>query len=70
MCHGPEAKGNIALGSPNLTDKTWLYGSGESTIIATITKGRNGKMPAWGEFLGEAKVHLLAGYVYGLSKGQ
>jgi cytochrome c oxidase cbb3-type subunit 3 len=24
-------------------------------------------MPAFGEFLGEAKVHLLASYVWGLS---
>ncbi|NJD88908.1 MAG: cytochrome-c oxidase, cbb3-type subunit III, partial [Betaproteobacteria bacterium] len=23
-CHGPEAKGNPALGAPNLTDKVWL----------------------------------------------
>jgi hypothetical protein len=25
-------------------------------------------MPAWGEFLGPSKTHLLAAYVYGLSK--
>jgi cytochrome c oxidase cbb3-type subunit 3 len=24
-------------------------------------------MPAWGEFLGEAKVHVLAAYVWSLS---
>jgi cytochrome c oxidase cbb3-type subunit 3 len=27
-------------------------------------------MPAWKEFLGDAKVHLLAGYVYGLSNNK
>jgi mono/diheme cytochrome c family protein len=27
-------------------------------------------MPAWQEFLGPAKVHLLAAYVYGLSEGE
>ena len=58
-----------ALGAPNLTDKVWLYGSSEATIIETITKGRNNQMPAWKDFLGEAKVHLLAGYVYSLSNG-
>jgi cytochrome c oxidase cbb3-type subunit 3 len=26
-------------------------------------------MPAWGDFLGEAKVHLLAAYVWGLGGG-
>jgi hypothetical protein len=27
-------------------------------------------MPVWGEFLGPDKVHLLAGYVYGLSHAE
>ena len=66
-CHGPEGKGNPALGAPNLTDKIWLYGSSEATIIETITKGRNNQMPAWKEFLGDEKVHVLAAYVLSLS---
>ena len=67
-CHGADAKGNIFIGAPNLTDKTWLYGSTRRHIIQTVTKGRNGKMPAHKDFLGEDKVHLLAAYVYSLSK--
>jgi cytochrome c oxidase cbb3-type subunit III len=67
-CHGPDGKGNQALGAPNLTDKIWLYGGSEKTIIETITKGRTGQMPAHKNTLGEAKVHLLAAYVYGLSR--
>jgi cytochrome c oxidase cbb3-type subunit 3 len=67
-CHGPEAKGTPALGAPNLTDKTWLYGSAEATIIETVTNGRTNQMPAFKEFLGEDKVHLLAAYVLSLSK--
>ena len=66
-CHGPEGKGNQQLGAPNLTDKTWLYGSGEQTIIETITLGRTNQMPAHKALLSEAKIHLLAGYVYSLS---
>jgi cytochrome c oxidase cbb3-type subunit 3 len=66
-CHGPEAKGNPAIGAPNLTDKVWLYGSSEATIIETITQGRTNVMPAHKEFLGEARSHILAAYVYGLS---
>ncbi len=68
-CHGPEGKGMQALGSPNLTDKIWLYGSSEETISETIRLGRNNKMPAQLERLGEAKVHLLAAYVYSLGGG-
>jgi cytochrome c oxidase cbb3-type subunit 3 len=66
-CHGAEGKGNPALGAPNLSDKTWLYGGSVATIMETIRGGRNNVMPAFGEFLGEAKVHLLASYVWGLS---
>jgi len=66
-CHGAEARGNIALGAPNLTDETWLYGSSRRSIEKSITEGRNGRMPAFGEFLGEGKVHLLTAYVYSLS---
>jgi cytochrome c oxidase cbb3-type subunit 3 len=62
-----------AMGAPNLTDKVWLYGGSEATIIETISKGRNGMMPAIDQTLGttsnkEAKLHLLAAYVLGLSQ--
>jgi cytochrome c oxidase cbb3-type subunit III len=66
-CHGPEGKGNPMIGAPNLTDKVWLYGSAEATIIETITRGRTNVMPAHKDFLGEPRVHVLAAYVYGLS---
>jgi cytochrome c oxidase cbb3-type subunit 3 len=68
-CHGLEGKGNVGL-APDLTDKVWLYGSSEATIIESITQGRTNHMPAFGDFLGDAKVHLLAAYVYGLGSGQ
>jgi cytochrome c oxidase cbb3-type subunit 3 len=66
-CHGADGKGNPALGAPNLTDKTWLYGGSIATISETIRGGRNNVMPAFGEFLGDAKVHLLAAYVWSMS---
>ncbi len=69
-CHGPEGKGNPALGAPNLTDKVWLYGSSEATLVETIGKGRNNTMPAHKDFLGEPRVHVLAAYVYSLSRGE
>ncbi|HEU4844402.1 MAG TPA: cytochrome-c oxidase, cbb3-type subunit III [Burkholderiaceae bacterium] len=66
-CHGADAHGNQALGTPNLTDKIWLYGGSLETVMETIRKGRNNTMPAFGEFLGEGKVHVLAAYIWSLS---
>ncbi|HHJ35667.1 MAG TPA: cytochrome-c oxidase, cbb3-type subunit III [Gammaproteobacteria bacterium] len=66
-CHMPTGTGNQMLGAPNLTDTIWLYGGSPSVIKKTIAQGRNGKMPAHSEFLGEAKVHILAAYIYSLS---
>ncbi len=66
-CHGADGKGNQAIGAPNLSDKTWLYGGSIATITETINGGRNNVMPAFQEFLGDAKVHLLAAYVWGMS---
>ncbi|HYO26970.1 MAG TPA: cytochrome-c oxidase, cbb3-type subunit III [Azonexus sp.] len=68
-CHGEDAKGMQAIGSPNLTDKVWLYGSSEATITETIINGRQNKMPAWKEFLGDGKIQVLTAYVYSLSQG-
>ncbi|MGB7542872.1 MAG: cytochrome-c oxidase, cbb3-type subunit III [Burkholderiales bacterium] len=67
-CHGADGKGNQQLGAPNLTDNIWLHGSSEAIIVETITKGRNSVMPAHRDFLGGAKVHILAAYVYSLSQ--
>ena len=69
-CHGADARGNPAFGAPNLTDDTWLHGGSEETIAGTIRNGRSNQMPAWGEFLGEAKTHVLASYVWGLSNAK
>jgi cytochrome c oxidase cbb3-type subunit 3 len=66
-CHGADGKGNPALGAPNLTDAIWLYGGGTNDLALTISKGRSGTMPAWGEILDPAKRHLLTAYVYGLA---
>jgi cytochrome c oxidase cbb3-type subunit 3 len=69
-CHGPDGKGNIALGAPNLTDKTWLYGGSEATIIETVTKGRMAMMPAQDKVLSPEKIQLLTAYVWGLSNNK
>ena len=66
-CHGPDAKGNHAIGSANLTDSIWLYGGDYQTIKYTINHGRGGVMPAWGDKLSKDKIHIVAAYVYSLS---
>nr|WP_316638870.1 cytochrome-c oxidase, cbb3-type subunit III [uncultured Roseateles sp.] len=67
-CHGMDGKGNQALGAPNLTDKVWLHGWGEDAVIAMITQGKSNVMPAHGNRLSPEQIHVLAGYVWGLSQ--
>lgn len=66
-CHGAEAQGMAMLGAPNLTDNNWLWGSSEAAIIDIVTNGRMNRMPGFGDFLGEDKVHLLTAYVWGMT---
>jgi cytochrome c oxidase cbb3-type subunit 3 len=66
-CHGADGKGNPALGAPNLTDKTWLYGSDFATIREAVTLGRAGMMPAHEPIIGETRSRLAAAYVWSLS---
>lgn len=67
-CHGTDGKGIQALGAPNLTDNTWLYGGSPELIKHTIRNGRNGSMPAHQQILGDDKIHLVTAYVYSLSR--
>ena len=66
-CHGADGTGNPMLGAPNLSDRIWLYGGGPDTIMDTIRRGRSNAMPAFKDFLGEGKAHVLAAYVWSLS---
>jgi cytochrome c oxidase cbb3-type subunit III len=70
LCHGDNAKGNQELGAPNLTDKIWLYGSDEATIIETVTNGRAGVMPAWVDRLDPSTIKAMAVYVHSLGGGK
>ncbi|QOZ33698.1 cytochrome-c oxidase, cbb3-type subunit III [Bradyrhizobium sp. CCBAU 53421] len=69
-CHGDNGKGNPELGAPNLTDRIWLYGSDEETLVETITNGRAGVMPAWVGRLDPVTVKALAVYVHSLGGGK
>ena len=65
VCHGSDGGGNF--GFPNLSDDEWLYGNSAENIKASITHGRNGQMPAWGNVIGEESVTEVTEYVLRLS---
>jgi len=69
-CHGPQGKGNQAIGAPDLTDELWLYAGDKATIMNTIRGGRGGVMPAWGGRLDPETIKELAIYVHSLGGGQ
>ena len=65
QCHASDGAGS--RGFPNLTDMDWLWGGTPEAIKTSITEGRMGMMPAWGQALGEQKVKDVANYVRSLS---
>lgn len=68
-CHGPEGKGMQVLGAPDLTRPgAFIYGSSYAQLQQTIRYGRQGQMPAQEAIQGNDKVHILAAYVYSLSR--
>jgi len=68
-CHGPDGKGNHAIGAPNLTDDIWLHGAGEAAIMDRINNGKENIMPAQGKRLTPEQIHVLAAYVWRFSNG-
>ena len=70
VCHGPDGKGNRALGAPNLTDQIWLYGSDAQTIADGIWNGRGAVMPAWSDKLDPVTIKALTVYVHTFGGGE
>ena len=69
-CHGEDGKGNIDMGSANLTTKVWQYGSDLPDLIYTITNARNSTMPSWHARLDPVTIKSLAVYVHSLGGGK
>lgn len=63
-CHGIDAKGNQALGAPDLTDNISLHGSSSTDIQTVLRNGYNSNMPSFSSLLGTTEIKLLAAYVY------
>lgn len=68
-CHGDDGAGGLDIGAPSLTDRSAIYGQDAATVFETITKGREGTMPAWTGRLSPAEINLLTLYVTGLGGG-
>ena len=68
-CHQADGKGNPLMGSPNLTDDTWLHGGRREDIVRALNEGIVSQMPAHGKTLAPEQIHLVALYVYSRSHG-
>jgi cytochrome c oxidase cbb3-type subunit 3 len=67
-CHSPDAKGDSAIGAPNLTDGVTLYGDGgRDALFQSIAYGRQGMCPAWIKIMSAAAIRETAAYVYSIS---
>ena len=66
-CHGPDAKGNLKLGAPDLTDSYWQFGRSRTAIRDALHLGHNSVMPAHEPIIGETRSRLAAAYVWSLS---
>jgi cytochrome c oxidase cbb3-type subunit 3 len=67
-CHGDDAKGNIELGAPDLTDRFWIYGGDAGSIHTTVWGGRQGHMPSWDGRLSPLDRKILALYLFDLRR--
>lgn len=65
-CHQAGGQGKLGF-SPNLADDDWLYGGQFEKIQETVTQGRRGYMPPFGEVLSTEQIEQLANYVLSLS---
>jgi cytochrome c oxidase cbb3-type subunit III len=66
-CHAVDAKGDPAIGAPNLTDRNALYGSDAESLAMSISYGRHGMCPAWVGRITAAGIRETSIYVYSLS---
>jgi cytochrome c oxidase cbb3-type subunit III len=69
-CHGEDGKGNRELGSVNLVDAIWLYGSDRASIVEGIRNGRGAAMPAWAGRLDDVTIKALTVYVHSFGGGE
>jgi len=62
-CHGPEGRGNLELGAPDLTDSHWIYGSDATALYAGVWGGLQNQMPSWEGRLSALDRKILVLYI-------
>jgi len=62
-CHGGHAGGGMG---PSLRDPSWIYGSDDAHIFASIAQGRSKGMPAWGTKIPQDQIWKLVTYIKSL----
>ena len=70
MCHGPDGKGDTAMGKKfGLKDlgSAEVQGQSDADLTTTITKGKD-KMPAYGDKLSKEQIDGLVKYIRSLKK--
>ncbi len=63
-CHGQDARGDGAIGAPDLTDHATLYGDDRRALFRSIAYGRRGSCPGWRRSLGALHIREVALYVH------
>lgn len=79
VCHGQDGKGQILMGSANLTDSIWTIANvpaaaslegKKAAITKVINNGKSRQMPAWKDRLSDTEIKILTFYVHELGGGQ
>ena len=78
-CHGADAKGQVFMGSANLTDKVWTIAdvagadsaeAKKAAVAAVIRDGKTRQMPAWKDRLSATEIKMLTYYVHQFGGGK
>jgi cytochrome c oxidase cbb3-type subunit 3 len=68
-CHANDARGDSAIGAPDLIDNKWLYGDGSRKwIYDSIAFGLDGYCPAWEGRLAPETIRSIAVYLHSILK--
>ncbi len=79
VCHGQDAKGQVLMGSANLTDSIWTIANvpaatalegKKAALTNIINHGKSRQMPAWNNRLTDTEIKILTFYVHELGGGQ
>ena len=62
-CHGVDGSGQPLLGAPSLANDVYLYGGDAAAVEHSISAGRAGVMPPFGNRLDDMQIRLLVAWL-------